>query len=244
MNLTVLGNNGPFPATGGACSGYLLTDDNIKILIDCGSGVVANLQRYISFEELDAIILTHLHSDHISDMFVLRYGVQTKRSHGLIDKGLDVYLPGEPSNEYNLLNLKGVFNLKTITSAMTLKFGNITVSFEEMTHPVKCFAVCFEDGKKKFVFSGDTSWNEKIIAFGKNADLLMLDAGLRASDKTYENVPHLTAGECGRVASLAHAKRLLLTHFRPDYKVEDLKIEAMEYFDGVEVSEILKTYSI
>ena len=79
MKLTILGNNGPFPAAAGACSGYLLRHNGKNILIDCGNGVLANLQRFIHFEELDAIVLTHLHSDHVSDMNVLRYALQIKR---------------------------------------------------------------------------------------------------------------------------------------------------------------------
>jgi ribonuclease BN (tRNA processing enzyme) len=82
MKLTVLGNNGPFPSAGGACSGYLITEGDKNILIDCGNGVLANLQRFIPIEELDAIILTHLHSDHMSDMMILRYALQIKMNRG------------------------------------------------------------------------------------------------------------------------------------------------------------------
>ena len=45
MKLTVLGNNGPYPAAGGACSGYLLSSDSkhTNVLIECGCGTLANL---------------------------------------------------------------------------------------------------------------------------------------------------------------------------------------------------------
>ncbi|HHV59681.1 MAG TPA: MBL fold metallo-hydrolase [Clostridiaceae bacterium] len=244
MELTILGNNGPYPAAGGACSGYLVTEGNCKILIDCGNGVLSNLQRYVRLNELDAIILTHLHSDHMSDMLVLRYAVKILRDSGRIDKSIDVYAPDEPVNDYDLLNIKDVFNLRTITPDLSLKFGNLSFAFKEMTHPFKCFAVSIENGTKKFVYSGDTSWNENIISFSKEADFLLLDAGLRTEDKKGDNVPHLTAAECGKVAALAHAKRLMLTHFRPDYSVENLKAEAFHHFKRVEASEILKTYGI
>lgn len=79
MKLTVLGNQGAAPGAGGVCSGYLLENDNAKVLIDCGSGVLANLQKVCKVSELDAIILTHLHSDHMSDMMVLKYTIEVSR---------------------------------------------------------------------------------------------------------------------------------------------------------------------
>lgn len=244
MKLTVLGNNGPFPAAGGACSGYLLQEKNINILIDCGNGVLSNLQKVIGFEELDAIILTHLHSDHMSDMLVLKYAVEIKKKRGLLDKTFDVFAPPEPIEEYQRLDVANVFNLKSIQQDLTLRFGSITITFAEMKHPVKCFAVSAQNGNSRFVFSGDTSWTESIIEFSSGSDLLMLDAGLLAKDKTSENVPHLTARECGIVAQKSGVKKLLLTHFWPEYNVNELLSEAKESFENVETSKLLYTYEV
>lgn len=244
MKLTVLGNNGPFSAIGGACSGYLLSHDDKNILIDCGNGVLSNLQRFTSLESLDAIILTHLHSDHMADMLILRYALQLKRNKGLINRAIDLYLPDEPVTEYNLLNIQDIFNLVVIAPELEVNFRDLRVNFRKMTHPVKCFAVSFQYGQKKFVYSGDTSWNNEIAIFAKDADLLMLDAGLRTVDKVSDNVPHLTAAECGKVAVMANAKKLLLTHFNPEFNIENLRAEALEYFDNTETTEILKTYVV
>ena len=41
MELTVLGMNGPFPAPGSGCSGYLLTAGNTAIQLDLGCGTLA-----------------------------------------------------------------------------------------------------------------------------------------------------------------------------------------------------------
>ena len=41
MKLTVLGCNGPYPAAGGACSGYLLETGDTRVLLDCGAGALA-----------------------------------------------------------------------------------------------------------------------------------------------------------------------------------------------------------
>lgn len=244
MKLTILGNNGPFPSAGGACSGYLIQERDRNILIDCGNGVLSNLLKFVKFEELDAIILTHLHSDHISDMMVLRYAVQIKMNRGLIKNRLIVYAPKEPEAEFNRLDIKDAFYLKPINEDLVLSFDDMKISFKEMRHPVKCFAVSIENGIKRFVFSGDTAWCENIIEFCKNADLIMLDSGLLTRDKISENVPHLTAKECGMVAQLSGAKKLLLTHFWPDYDLKELLSEAKENFEIVEISKLLSTYEI
>lgn len=244
MRLIVLGNNGPYPSAGGACSGYLVIEGDTKILIDCGNGILSNLQKFIKHEDLNAVILTHLHSDHMSDMMVLRYAIQIKMNRGQDIKPLDVYAPSEPLEEYNRLDIKGIFNLNAILPDTVLNYGNLKITFKEMTHPVKCFAVSIDNGEKRFVFSGDTSWNSNIIEFSQNADLLMLDAGLLSKDKKSDNVPHLTAAECGMVAKEAKASRLLLTHFWPQDDVMNHLAEAKEHFENVELAELLNTYDI
>lgn len=47
MKLTVLGCNGPYPAPGGACSGYLLQEGDTGVLLDCGAGVLAQLEKHM-----------------------------------------------------------------------------------------------------------------------------------------------------------------------------------------------------
>jgi len=56
----------------------------------------------------------------------------------------------------------------------------------------------------------------------------MLDAGLLSKDKKSDNVPHLTARECGLVAKEAGVSMLLLTHFWPEDDVSNHLAEAKE----------------
>ena len=87
MKLTVLGCNGPYPEPGGACSGYLLENGATRVLIDCGTGVLARLTAIMPPEKLDAVILSHLHYDHMSDMLPMIYKLQGT------GKKLPVYAP-------------------------------------------------------------------------------------------------------------------------------------------------------
>ncbi len=243
MKLTVLGNNGPYPAAGGACSGYLLRSGSVNIMIDSGNGTLANLQKIIRIEDLDAIILTHLHNDHISDMHVLKYAVQIKRKRGIIDKLLRVYAPSEPIEEYKRLDDKDAFILAAISDDTRLVIGDMKLSFVQMKHPYLDYAVSAECAGKKFVYSGDTSWTDNLIGFANGADLLMLDSGLLEKDLT-EGSPHMTAAQCGTAAAKAGAGKLLLTHFWPDYELNDLIAEAQTRFPNVEAALIMKEYEI
>ncbi len=245
MKLTILGNNGPFPAAGGACSGYLIREGSAKLLIDCGNGVLSNLQRLIRLEELDAVVLTHLHADHMSDMMVLKYAWQIKKGRGGIGRLLPVFAPPEPAEEFGRLDVKDVFDLSPVSGELALDIGGIRITFRQMTHPVMDFAVSLEAGGRRLVFSGDTSWDENMIEFAAEADLLMLDSGLLAAEKAGKaSVPHLTAEECGIIAARAGVRKLLLTHFWPEHDVSELLAEAGAGFENVHAAELMKEYTV
>ncbi len=243
MKLTVLGNNGPYPGPGGACSGYLVEHDGTRIMADCGNGVLANLQKVAGIGDLDAVIITHLHSDHMSDLMVLRYAVMQGKQRGLAVNKLDVWAPPEPDSVFSVLKNENAFNTAQITAGLELLTGGIKVCFRRTKHPYMCYALSFSAGQKKLVYSGDTAWDPELVEFFAGSDTLLLDAGLLSRDKV-ENAPHMTAAECGKAASRANAGRLLLTHIRPGYDALDIEEEAGEFFPGAEVVSILHTYTI
>jgi ribonuclease BN (tRNA processing enzyme) len=239
MKLTVLGCSGPYPSAGGACSGYLISHEGTNILLDCGNGVLGNLQRFIKIEEIDAIILSHLHSDHTSDMMVLRYALL-----GNTKKTIDVYAPAEPLDEYTRLNSEGTYNLKGISEQLELKIGDLIFKFKEMKHSVISYAVSIECQNRKFVYSGDTSWNDGLIGFAKNVALLLLDSRFYGEDKKDENIAHLTSRECGILAKMAGVRKLLLTHFLPENDIKLHEKEARENFEKSYAVRILDEYEI
>ena len=66
----VLGSGGPDSNDARAGSGYLLwVDGEARLLVDAGGGVFLRFgQAKARFESLDAIAITHLHADHVSDL--------------------------------------------------------------------------------------------------------------------------------------------------------------------------------
>ena len=71
MQITVLGCRAGMPADGQPSSGYLLETGLTRILLDCGPGVATALSAMIDPETLDAVVVSHLHLDHLHDLLPL-----------------------------------------------------------------------------------------------------------------------------------------------------------------------------
>lgn len=237
MRLTILGNNGPYPGAGGACSGYLLSSDggDTNVLIDCGTGVLANLARSLPWEKLDAVILSHLHYDHMSDMLPMQYVLQFHPR----ENPLPVFAPESPAQVRALLNVPA-YALRPMRDA---QIGEFAVRFFPGRHPVESFAMRVECGSASFVYTGDTNEVAGLDRFAAGADLLLADAGLCTADWTM-SAPHLSAAGCGRLAQSAGAKRLLLTHLNPRYTPEALEEEAQAEFAHAEFTKPGAQYAI
>ncbi|MCL5018619.1 MAG: ribonuclease Z [Candidatus Pacearchaeota archaeon] len=81
-----------------------------------------------------------------------------------------------------------------------------------------------EDGKKvSFVF--DTSFNERIVPFVKNSDLLICEStfGTEMEDRA-EEYKHLTSKQTAEIAKKSNSKKLILTHISQRYSKNPKKI--------------------
>lgn len=244
MKLTILGNNGPYPKAGGACSGYLLETEDTKILIDCGNGVLSNLLKICSINDLDAIFLSHLHSDHIGDILIMKYAIGIGMIKGNIEKTVTLYSPMDDMEMVERFKYNNSFEILPIQEDQHILINNLEIEFKKMNHPVETYAIKVKNGDKVFVYSGDTAYNENLIDFSKEADLLLCEAGILQEDLN-EDVPHLSPTLSGEIGKKANVKRLLLTHFWPEYDVDKIRIEGEESFGStLELSEVMKKYSI
>lgn len=68
MRLTILGSSGSAPGPYAPCSGYLVEDGEYKLLLDLGPGASMTLQRFADPGDIDAVILSHNHTDHLADL--------------------------------------------------------------------------------------------------------------------------------------------------------------------------------
>ena len=237
MYLTILGNNGPFPAPNGACSSYLLESDSgeTKLLIDAGTGSLARLMEIARPETLTAVVLSHLHFDHISDLLPMQYALQFSGR----ERPLPVFLPRRPERVRSLLECPyyDLFDHEDIA------VGEMLLSFIPAAHPVEGSCVAVACDGAKFVFTGDTNRVPALELFADGCDLLLADAGLSQADWT-EKKPHLSAALCGVLAREARAGALLLTHLNPLYDPASLLAEAREAYPAAELARLGERYRV
>ena len=69
MRIKVLGTQSPYNTLGHNCPGFLILDDDAKVMLDCGSGSHSILNFPKDLEGL-SIIISHLHRDHYNDIFM------------------------------------------------------------------------------------------------------------------------------------------------------------------------------
>ncbi len=246
MKLTVLGCYGPYPPAGGACSGYLVEIEEWKILLDCGNGVLSRLQNFIEPHQLDAVVLTHLHSDHISDCFILRYAIRTAFKQGRRNKPLPLYAPSRPAEDYERLHDPGIFRVQPIRDAETLTFGPLQLSFLRTVHSVPCYAVklTIADSPHRVVYSGDTEYFPDLLEFVHGASLFLCEANYLQRDLLAEEKNHMSARQAGILAKKSGVKRLVLTHLLPYREREGYLTEASKEFEAAELAQEGKVYQI
>jgi ribonuclease BN (tRNA processing enzyme) len=231
MKITIVGCWGGYPKANEASSGYLLEQDGFYFLIDCGSGVLSKLQTIVEPEELDGVILSHYHSDHIADIGVLQHARLIQGFLGKEMTCLPIYGHSFDSQEFAKLTYKNITKGISFQEDQPLEVGPLTIRFLRTNHPVECFAMRIEAFGKVLVYTGDTSFKEELATFAKNADLLLCECNFYGNQNG-KNAGHMTSLDSGKLAKEAAVKHLVLTHLPHYGNVEQLKEEAATIYDG------------
>lgn len=231
LRITVLGSSGSYPAPSRACSGYLVRGSGVNLVVDLGSGTLANLQEHIAIADIDAIVLSHRHPDHWLDLGVLKtawkYGLgrEDLRVHGTADTRAiaDVVTDG----------LAPTFDWTDIVEGDELHIGALTVRFAWTEHYVPTLAVLVSDGTASVGYSADTGPGWSFAAFDQSIDLAVCEA-THLRDAEGQGVLHLSGRQAGTMCRDAGVGRLVLTHAAPGTDLGAIQAEAAAAF-GAEV---------
>ncbi|HAK46666.1 MAG TPA: hypothetical protein DCO79_12215 [Spirochaeta sp.] len=230
MKLTVIGSMGAYPAADNPSSGYLLQHDGFSMMLDIGSAVLINLQKYIDVNELDAVFLSHYHPDHTTDIGVLQHAVKVQTDLGNRDAVMPIYgQAGKPF--FEKLTYHNYTERRAVSSYEPVLIGPFSCEFLDNPHPDGGLSIKLSAGGRKLVYTGDTGWNDALVDFASGCDLLLCEASLfNRFAGMVEG--HLTAGEVGRLAREADVGHLALCHFPHFGSSEELLAEVTEEFKG------------
>jgi ribonuclease BN (tRNA processing enzyme) len=238
LALTVLGGSPAWPNAGQAASGYVLEGERGRALVDCGSGIAAEL-RARDPGPLDAIVITHFHADHCFDLvplhYAYRYGSWHERPAPIL------YLP--PGGRQTLDTMASIWggSLETFAAAFELvefdprsglAVGDMDFRFVQSLHYTTCYSVDVSSPAGRIVYSGDSGPTERLVDFARAADVFLCEAALRDGAVDGEDRGHLDAHEAGAIAARAGVRRLVLTHVPAENGGEEVLRQARAAYDG------------
>lgn len=240
--LQVLGSGGPIADDERAASGYLLwVDGTGRVLVDAGGGV---FQRFGEaggeLEGLDLIALTHMHTDHASDLPALLKGAyfsERKRPLAITGPtgndrfpGLEAFLDalfGAERGAYAYLSGLldgggGLFGLQPLAidhdargPRPVLEENGLKVEAIGVHHgPVPTLAYRLTVGGHRLVISGDQNLEgEGFVDFAHDADLLVMPFAIPEDAGPAARNLHALPSRIGWTAAEAGVEHLALSHF-------------------------------
>ena len=200
-----------------------------RIVLDLGSGAFGPLQALAAPDELDAVLLTHLHADHCLDVTALHvaaaYGPR-RPAHSLpvwgpagVRERISRAYEAEPGAELLGLPLRYL----ELAAREPVVVGPFTVLPVPVHHPVRAYGFRVtgpaEAGGADVVlaYTGDTDAGPGLLELAAGADVLPTEASFVEVEHGGPDLRgvHLTGRRAGEAAREAGAARVLLTHVPP-----------------------------
>jgi ribonuclease BN (tRNA processing enzyme) len=241
MKLTVLGKSPAWTDAGGACSGYLVEGDGGRpFLVDCGNGVFGKLRLRRDYRDVEAVVVSHLHADHLLDLVPFSYALTVgpdaetlARPRLLAPSGADSFfrrLVGTWDRE-DLINR--AFAIEEYEPGAELEVCGVAVRPHAVPHFGPTHAIELADAGGRIVFGSDGRFSERLVAASLGVDVLIAEATLAEPDPApIERRGHMSAREAGELAERAGAGLLVLTHISDELDHGRAAAEAASAFSG------------
>jgi ribonuclease BN (tRNA processing enzyme) len=215
----------------------LVVSDDIRVLIDCGPGTLLRLGAVgLDPTAVDAILLTHLHVDHCSDLAPLLFA---RRSPELALPESKLLIRGSGVSEHyrRLQELHGTWldqreggPVVRELSEPCFEIAPWQVEWARTNHIDSSVAYRFEHSKGgSLVVSGDTGPCDELVELARGADTLVLECSFPDPSPF---TTHLSPNAAGELAARTNCRRLVLTHFYPCVETSDIVGGVSSRFSG------------
>ncbi|HVB30415.1 MAG TPA: ribonuclease Z [Gemmatimonadaceae bacterium] len=239
MRLTTLGTGTIALSPGRSCAGYLVEHAEVRLLLDCGSGVTRRLAELaLPWPAITHVALTHFHIDHHGDLptliFAWKYGLLPPRSAplDLVGPVGTADLMQRLAAAHGTWVLEPGFPLRVVEIAPGAPLalaGGVALEALKVPHTAESVAYSVTAGAHRLVYTGDTGFDPALAAWARGCDLLLCECSLPEAMAIPE---HLTPERCGELAELASPRRLVLTHFYPPVETVDISAAVAARYRG------------
>ena len=186
MRLRIIGCGDAFGSGGRANTCFWVECGPATVALDFGATSLVELKRAeLDHEQLDAIILSHLHGDHFGGVPFLLLDAQFARkrerpltiigpvgTEARIVAALDVFFPGCSSFDWRF-----PLTFVDLPCRNAHRFSGTEVESIEVVHPsgAPATGVRLRCGDKLLAFSGDTAWTDALFDIAAGADLFIVE---------------------------------------------------------------------
>lgn len=250
MKLTIIGCTGSMSGPASPASCYLVQAQGFdpqcgrertwNLVLDLGPGSFGALWRHIDPRDIDAVLFSHCHADHMGDVISLHVFRRWGPGRG----GRPVRMAGSCDLLSRIRQIDGVgeeetyadcFTFDNFETGETLNIGPFTVDATLVWHSIPAFAMRISalrpDGTRStMLYTGDTDYCAPLVEASRGVDLLLSECGFTTADAV-EGI-HMDGIDVGRLASEAGVGRLLITHIQPWTDHECVRDEVGTTWDG------------
>lgn len=232
MKLTVIGCWAAYPKQNEACSGYLVEENETRVLLDCGHSVFSKLGQYTGINNLDAVVISHYHPDHYADLYALSHAVRSAIFRGIRKKPLPVFMPGG-NQIFDYFAGKEELQVHEITDNGKDQAGDLKLEFFMAKHLVSGFSVKASSPQSSIFYSGDTTYNKNLVQSSVGADILLIETTMVAAEQEFAvNRGHMSTRDVVAWGRASQPQMLVATHFWEGYDPGQVEKELSALYSG------------
>jgi ribonuclease Z len=246
LELTIVGSGSAMPAGNRKPSAQIIKQNNFCFLIDCGETTAYNLANLgIKRNCIDAVFISHLHSDHYFGLFsllsMMHMDSRTKPLQLFAPQHLQTILTAIfPKSEYDFLFDIQFTATNSTQSTVLVNTNTIEITSFPLQHRVPTTGFLFKSKQQidnsinSYAYCSDTLYTETILPFINDVDVLYHEATfLHEKHTRATETHHSTALQAGEIAKKANVKQLIIGHFSSRYQnLDDLLYESKSVFNN------------